>query len=249
MTDADRKRENAASFGGAADAYRDSAVHRDGADLDTLAEWCSDATRALDVACGGGHVAGALVDAGVATVVATDLACEMVETATETFPLEGAVSDAERLPFDADSFDAATCRIAAHHFPDPATFVREVGRVLAPGGVFAFEDNVAPADEDLAAFFDRFETLRDPTHAEALSRTEWQGVFEDAGFEVEESLTMRRKLDYESWVERTDPEEENRERLADLVRSTEAERVYGVAVEDGDVRNFGNRKLLVRARR
>ncbi|WP_158057827.1 class I SAM-dependent methyltransferase [Halorussus halophilus] len=248
MNDADRKRENVESFGGAADAYRDSAVHREGSDLDTLAAWCEDATRALDVACGGGHTAGALAEAGVPTVVASDLTREMVVTATATFPVEGVVSDAERLPFEDDSFDAVTCRIAAHHFPNPKTFVAEVGRVLAPGGVFAFEDNVAPEDEGLADFFNEFEALRDSTHGEAYSQTEWEGILGDAGFDVEESLTMRKELDYESWVERTDPEEEARERLSELVRTPEAQQVYGVSVEDGNVQNFGNRKLMVRAR-
>lgn len=249
MNNSERKQENVASFGAAADAYRDSAVHREGSDLDRLAEWTKNATRALDVACGGGHTAGALADAGVPTVVASDLTRKMVETATETFAVEGAVGDAERLPFEDDSFDAVTCRIAAHHFPNPEEFVAEVGRVLAPGGVFAFEDNVAPEDDKLADFFNEFEALRDPTHGEAYSQSEWERMLREGEFEVEESLTMRKELDYESWVERTNPDAETREQLAELVRSREAEQVYGVSVEDGTVRSFGNRKLLVRARR
>nr|WP_240479569.1 class I SAM-dependent methyltransferase [Haloprofundus marisrubri] len=131
---ADRKRDNARSFGDAASAYFDSDAHRAGDDLATLAEWCTDATRVLDVATGAGHTAGAVAAASAGDVVATDLTPEMVATATREFDLPGVVADAERLPFADDSFDAVTCRIAAHHFPDPEAFVSEVARVLEPGG-------------------------------------------------------------------------------------------------------------------
>ncbi|WP_435180402.1 class I SAM-dependent methyltransferase [Halorussus sp. AFM4] len=235
------------SFAAAADAYRDSDVHRAGADLDQLAEWCAGASRALDAACGAGHVAGALADAGVPTVVAADATAEMVRTATDDFPVEGAVADAERLPFADGAFDAVTCRIAAHHFPDPRAFLREAARVLEPGSVLAFEDNVAPEDGRLADFFDEFERTRDPSHVAAYPRSTWTAWLREAGFEIEESLTMTRKLNYEAWVDRTDPGEDRRERLAELVRTPEAEEVYGVTLADGEVRGFGNRKLLVRA--
>jgi SAM-dependent methyltransferase len=253
MDDSERKRESMDSFGATADAYRESAVHREGDDLETLASWCEDAADALDVACGPGHTAGALADAGVETVVAADATPAMVETAVETFDTSGVVADAERLPFVAGAFDAVTCRIAAHHFPDPRAFVREAARVLEPGGTVAFEDNVAPAEDDLADFCNRFERLRDPSHVEAHSRSEWEAWFEAAGLQIEESLTMRRELDYEAWVDRTNPPASNREALADLVRRPEAEAVYGAVVDeeatvgDGAVREFGNRKVLIRA--
>ena len=248
MDDPERKRRSATSFGEASDAYSESVVHREGTDLDTLASWYDGATRALDVACGAGHAAGALLQAGVPTVVAADASPEMVWTATDAFDCEGVVADAERLPFPADGFDAVTCRIAAHHFPDPRAFVREVDRVLSPGGTFAFEDNVAPEDGELAAFFNRFEAVRDPSHVEALPCSRWVALLRDTGFTVQESVTMERKLDYDAWVERTDPSAEQRETLAELVRRPEAEQVYGVTVEDGTVRGFSNRKGLFRAR-
>lgn len=251
----DSKRAAIDSFGATADAYLTSDVHRDGDDLDLLAEWCEGASRALDVACGAGHVTGALADRGVSTVIAVDATPEMVRTAMENFEVTGVVADAERLPFADRTFDAVTCRIAAHHFPAPSAFVREVERVLAPGGTFAFEDNVAPENDDLADFFNRFERLRDPTHVEAYSQSQWEEWFREAGFDVEESLTMRRELDYEAWVERTDPSADRRERLAELVGRPQAEAVYGTVVEDegtideGAVRAFGNRKVLIRARK
>lgn len=243
----DPKRAAMDSFAAAADAYRDSDVHRAGADLDLLAEWCAGASRALDVACGAGHTAGALADAGVPTVVAADATSEMVGTATDDFPVDGAVADAERLPFADGAFGAVTCRIAAHHFPDPRAFVTEVRRVLADGGAFAFEDNVAPEDDRLADFFNEFERTRDPSHVEAHARSTWTSWLREAGFGVEETLTMTRALDYGEWVDRTDPGDGRREKLAELVRTPEAREVYGASIEDGEVVTFGNRKVLIRA--
>ncbi|EFW92179.1 hypothetical protein ZOD2009_11900 [Haladaptatus paucihalophilus DX253] len=246
MDDIERKRATTDSFGSVADAYLDSDVHRTGADLELLASWCDDAACALDIACGAGHTAGALAET-VPTVVAADATPAMVETATDAFPVSGAVADAERLPFPDEIFDAVTCRIAAHHFPNPELFVAEVARVLTPGGVLAFEDNIVPEDDALAAFYNRFERLRDSTHGEAYSAAQWRDCIGEVGLSVDELTTMRKSLDYKSWAERTDPGEDAREELDELVRTPEAEAVYDVTIEDGTVTEFSNEKVLIRA--
>ncbi|MDZ7731137.1 MAG: hypothetical protein U5K37_09775 [Natrialbaceae archaeon] len=46
------KQRTAQSFGQAAEAYRESAVHREGADLETIASWCGGADRAIDIGTG-----------------------------------------------------------------------------------------------------------------------------------------------------------------------------------------------------
>ena len=248
----DRKRDAASRFGGRAGDYLDSDVHRAGDDLDRLAGWCESAERALDVATGAGHTAGALRDAGVDRVVATDAAPAMVATATAAFPgLEGVVCDAERLPFAAASFDAVSCRIAAHHFPAPTAFVDEAARVLEPGGTLAFEDNVAPADDALDAFLNDVERLRDPTHVRSHGVAEWIEWLEDAGFAVETASVASKRIEFDEWVANVDASAERRERIAAAFEAAPpgaAERFEFVR-EGGSIESFANRKLLVRATR
>lgn len=248
--DADRKRASAASFGEAADAYRDSEVHRKGGDLDQLAAWCAGATRALDVATGAGHTAGAVART-VPEVVATDAAPEMVATAEREYDVEGVVADAERLPFGDDFFDAVTCRIAAHHFPDPESFVREVARVLEPGGTFAFEDNVAPEDDDLATFINRVESIRDPTHVESYRTSQWHDWLADADFVIEETIHLQKTLEFDAWTAAQSLPEGERERVENLLldASDEVRELFEIDVEDGEVRSFANIKGLIRATR
>ena len=248
MTDTARKRRNTDAFAAVAAEYLDSAVHREGRDLDLLASWCADADRALDVACGAGHVAGRLAESGVDEVVAADATIEMVRTARDAFSVPGVAGDAERLPFADDAFDAVTCRIAAHHFPDPASFVAEAARVLAPDGVFALEDNVAPADDDLADYFNRVEARRDPSHGRCYPASWWRETLTDAGFEVRDAATMRKELDYGPWLRRTTGNDEQRSAVDELVRRPAGEAVYGIEVdEDGEISEFSNEKGLFRA--
>ena len=251
VDDSDQKTAAAAAFGASADGYRDSDTHRTGADLDRLASWCADATRALDVATGAGHTARALRDAGVEQVVATDAAPAMVATAREAVPgLDGVVGDAERLPFASDSFDAVTCRIAAHHFPDPEAFVAEVARVLRPGGTFALEDNVVPANDAFAQFLNRLERMRDPTHVESYRTATWHDWLRAAGFDVRETDHVVRRIEVGPWIDRIDAPEaageaEIRRVLDDA--PTPIVEAFGIEYDDGAVVAFGSRKALIRA--
>lgn len=250
--DTGRKRAAADSFDEHASEYLDSRVHRVGDDLDRLADWCADADRALDVATGAGHTANAVAERGVPDVVATDAAPNMIATTREAFPaVRGVVADAETLPFRDAAFDAVTCRIAAHHFPDPEAFVAEVARVTEPGGVFAFEDNIAPEDDALDAFLNDVERLRDPTHHRSHAESEWVEWVEAAGFTVEETRVVKKEIDVQSWVDQLDVPSERRDALRERFANPPAgaEDLYEIAFEDGGLVSFSNLKVLLRATR
>jgi SAM-dependent methyltransferase len=52
------------------------------------------------------------------------------------FTVEGRVADAERIPYDDNTFDVVVGHAVIHHIPDVETAFREMLRVLKPGGRF-----------------------------------------------------------------------------------------------------------------
>ena len=64
---------------------------------------------------------------------------------------------AERLPFDDSSFDTAVSTLVFCTVPDPAAALKEVARVLKPGGRLLFIEHVRAEDPGLARWQDRLE--------------------------------------------------------------------------------------------
>jgi SAM-dependent methyltransferase len=136
--------------------------------LGRLAGWgrARTARRALDVAGDGDAALAVTAGGGTAVFVAGD---------------PGA------LPFDSGAFDLVTCHLAAHRFPHAALAVREIQRVLAPGGSFLLAEPLAPDDADA--------TARDPGAGRAYRRPEWHAFLRAAGLTVmEETISAGRLI-------------------------------------------------------
>jgi SAM-dependent methyltransferase len=96
--------------------------------------------RVVDVGCGTGVLAReALRRVGQeGQVVGVDLNEGMLAVAARTEPkIEWRQSDAASLPFDDASFDVAVSQFALMYFPDRVASLREMWRMLAPGGRLA----------------------------------------------------------------------------------------------------------------
>ncbi|HWS52984.1 MAG TPA: class I SAM-dependent methyltransferase [Pyrinomonadaceae bacterium] len=94
--------------------------------------------RVLEIGCGLGTDGAGFARAG-AVYTGVDLTEAAVSLARRRFELEGLpgrfrVADAEALEFADGSFDLVYSNGILHHTPDAAAAVREVHRVLAPGG-------------------------------------------------------------------------------------------------------------------
>ncbi len=215
-----------AQFGAASEAYAASAVHAKGESLKLLTELIhpQPAWVMLDVATAAGHTALAFAPR-VAKVIATDLTEEMVNKAAEMVAQRGLTNvetrpaDAEALPFDDDSFDLVTCRIAFHHFPHPRQAVGEFARVLKPGGVLGFTDNITVADKTAAQFYNDYEKLRDPSHHWVGSLGDLQTMFETAGFDIEAGRQLSKELEFHDWADRMRVSAANKKILLEMMRN------------------------------
>jgi SAM-dependent methyltransferase len=95
-------------------------------------------TRVLDIATGFGYAAGEAVGRG-ARVAGLDFSDAMVARARTRVPDAAFhVGDAEDLPFDNASFDAAIMNFGLLHLARPERALAEAARVLRPGGRLAF---------------------------------------------------------------------------------------------------------------
>jgi demethylmenaquinone methyltransferase/2-methoxy-6-polyprenyl-1,4-benzoquinol methylase len=95
--------------------------------------------RVLDVATGTGAVALELLHEKGCAVVGVDQSAEMLSVARKRLP--GAVrlveASAEELPFEDRSFDALTFTYLLRYVDDPGATLRELARVVRPGGTIA----------------------------------------------------------------------------------------------------------------
>ncbi|WP_306133401.1 bifunctional 2-polyprenyl-6-hydroxyphenol methylase/3-demethylubiquinol 3-O-methyltransferase UbiG [Roseivivax marinus] len=99
--------------------------------------------RVLDLGCAGGFMAEALARRG-ATVTGRDPAEDAIRAAREHAAQEGLsiaydVGVGEDMPYADGSFDAVVCVDVLEHVRDLDQTLSECARVLAPGGVFAFD--------------------------------------------------------------------------------------------------------------
>ena len=96
-----------------------------------------EAQRVLDVGCGPGALTGELVRRfGANAVAAVDPSPGFVEAAGRRNPgVDVRRAEAESLPFDDGSFDAALAQLVVHFMTDPAAGIAEMRRVARGGGI------------------------------------------------------------------------------------------------------------------
>src|SRR3954471_5010420 len=113
--------------------------------------------RALEIGAGTGYFSLNLMRAGlIGELVATDISQGMLDELAASarglgLEVETACTEAERLPFDDDSFDLVFGHAVLHHLPDLDAAFREFRRVLRPGGRIAFCGEPSHHGDRLAA--------------------------------------------------------------------------------------------------
>lgn len=145
--------DNRLAYGDAdADAFWSSGPEALDSILGELGAAIEPGDELVEIGCGVGRLTRALAAAG-ATVRAVDVSPQMLERARAENPgltaVEWILGDGETLAPIADaSADVCFSHVVFQHIPDPDVtlgYVREMGRVLRPGGWAAFGVSNAPA--------------------------------------------------------------------------------------------------------
>ncbi len=185
-------------------------MHSAGADLERLAARARAGTgfSVLDLGCGAGHASFALARGGAGRVVACDPAAPMLEVVRREAAARGhtrietLAGPAECLPCGNAAFDCVVTRYSAHHWPDVRRAVREVGRVLKPGGTLIVIDVLSPETPLLDTVLQTVELLRDRSHVRDYRESEWREMFRSAGFSEPAALRWKLPMQFDAWVAR-----------------------------------------------
>ncbi|MBT4489464.1 MAG: methyltransferase domain-containing protein [Rhodospirillaceae bacterium] len=141
--------------------------------------------RVLDIACGTGALLRAVRAAyPAAELTGTDLSPEMLAQARKNLPAEVALhtASADDLPFPDDCFDTVVTTSAFHYFQLPFDVLREVHRILRPGGRLILSDWCD--DYFSCRVVDRILRLFDAAHYRCYDSTDCHMLLEETGFEV-----------------------------------------------------------------
>lgn len=147
-------------------------------------------SRVLDVGCSTGHFGAALQDLKNCSVVGVDV------TEADILEARRLLSDARLLDVSVDgaleslgTFDVVVFADVIEHLVDPRGVLRRVHEVLSTDGIVAFSiPNMGHLSVRLDLLEGRFpyreRGLLDRTHLHFYDRSEVQGVFADAGFQI-----------------------------------------------------------------
>jgi ubiquinone/menaquinone biosynthesis C-methylase UbiE len=229
-----------------AQLYAESSLHRRGESLEAVRQLAA-ATAAdtvLDLGTGVGFTAFTVAsDAG--RVIAADLTPEMLAQAQglarerrleET--VEWILAAAERLPLADNSVPVITCRYASHHFHDLARALRELARVIQPGGRVVLCDVIAPEAPGMGELMNEWEQVRDPTHVWDYRLSQWrEELLPAAGFQVQDLVRGTNPQLFSEWVHRAGTPGEAVNQLIEMFATTseEARREFEVRWEGAEI--------------
>ena len=229
-----------AQFDPRAQAYLSSTVHAAGPDLEQARQLVQQSRLSgaslLDVGCGAGHLCFALAPF-FERVVATDLSSAMLATvraaaAQRQLPqIEVQQASVLDLPFPDGHFDMVASRYSAHHWHDVSAGLREMRRVLRPGGVLMMIDLMGDESPLVDTHLQTIELLRDPSHVRDYSPSQWRSMLQIAGWELQQEAFWATRLEFGSWIGRMRTPPEIAALIRNLLAGAAGEVREGLAVE------------------
>lgn len=104
--------------------------------------------------------------------------------AASPVPVEFVAMDAQALPLDDDSVDAALSTWTLCSIADPVVAVREIGRVLRPGGIFRFVEHGRSPDPRVLEWQQRLNPLQRRLACGCNLDRDIPSIIEEAGLQV-----------------------------------------------------------------
>jgi ubiquinone/menaquinone biosynthesis C-methylase UbiE len=152
-----------------------------------------DGLAVLDVACGTGALAARLAPATARQFVGIDLAAAMLTVAAQKLTAQPhctlACGRADALPFADAQFDLVVTASALHYFRDPVAALREMARVVRPGGRVIVLDWCR--DYLVCQLCDLALTALDPAHHTCYTQQQLRSFFAQAGLVVRSEQRQR----------------------------------------------------------
>ena len=163
----------------------------------------------LDVGSGIGILSLMLAEDGARSVVGIDASPGMLEQAeylrlSQPSPTSARVSyrlaPAQALPFRDEAFDVVTCRLVLQHTRKPQHIIRQIVRVLKPGGVLLMAELLSVDDPVKRATQNAIEERRNPSHHAARGAEQYDKLIADAGLIIEAKKTVSFDRELEEWL-------------------------------------------------
>ena len=162
--------------------------------------------RVLDIGTGIGLLPILLAEEGAKSVVGIDISPAMLEQAeylrlsqpgNGTGNVSYRLAPGHALPFHDDAFDVVTCRLVLNHVRRADRILKEIARVLRPGGHLVLAELLGVDNPVKRATQNAIEERRNPAHVAARGMEQYNKLLTDAGLTIEakEVISFERELD------------------------------------------------------
>jgi demethylmenaquinone methyltransferase/2-methoxy-6-polyprenyl-1,4-benzoquinol methylase len=130
--------------------------------------------RVLDLCCGTADQALAIADLGRVRLIGADFSFRMLRRGAEKInghPIRLVQADALNLPFARDTFDGCAVSFGVRNMADAARGLREIRRILKPGGKAVLLEFAYPEAPPLRRLYDLYLGRLLPAVGDAVSRS------------------------------------------------------------------------------
>lgn len=135
------------------------------------------AKKVLDIATGTGDLVIMMAQKGIEEVVGLDISPGMLEIGKQKVRdknlekiVDMVIGDSEKLPFEEDTFDAITVAFGVRNFENLELGLKEIHRVLKPGGTFTVLETSQPTQFPVKQGFQFYSKYIIPTVGKLFSK-------------------------------------------------------------------------------